>query len=107
MAISLALVPDNDKILFTSVATSPSLATTTLLPVDESQEQIDLLIGSENYDIGHTFSTGAGGLASLGSVCNPIRKAQGVTGGSQPRGEYFDVDFVAHEIGHQLGKPHV
>ena len=107
MALSLELVPDNDKILFTSVATSPFTGNNNASTlIDESQEQIDLLIGSENYDIGHTFSTGAGGLASLGSVCNPIRKAQGVTGSSQPRGEYFDVDFVAHEIGHQLGANH-
>ena len=107
MALSLALVPDNDKILFTSVATSPFTGNSNAsVLIDESQEQIDLLIGPANYDIGHTFSTGAGGLASLGSVCNPVRKAQGVTGSSQPRGEYFDVDFVAHEIGHQLGANH-
>ena len=107
MALSLELVPDNDKILFTSVATSPFTGNDNAsVLIDESQEQIDLLIGPANYDIGHTFSTGAGGLASLGSVCNPIRKAQGVTGSSQPRGEYFDVDFVAHEIGHQLGANH-
>lgn len=107
MALSLELVPDNDKILFTSVAASPFKGNNNAsVLIDESQEQIDLLIGPANYDIGHTFSTGAGGLASLGSVCNPIRKAQGVTGSSQPRGEYFDVDFVAHEIGHQLGANH-
>ena len=107
MALSLQLVPDNDKILFTSVATSPFTGNNNAsVLIDESQEQIDLLIGPANYDIGHTFSTGAGGLASLGSVCNPVRKAQGVTGSSQPRGEYYDVDFVAHEIGHQLGANH-
>lgn len=107
MALSLELVPDNDKILFTSVATSPFTGNNNASTlIGESQVQIDLLIGSEHYDIGHTFSTGAGGLASLGSVCNPLYKAQGVTGSSQPRGEYFDVDFVAHEIGHQLGANH-
>lgn len=107
MALRLQLVPDNDKILFTSIASSPFTGNSNAsILIDESQTQIDQLIGPANYDIGHTFSTGAGGLASLGSVCNPIRKAQGVTGSSQPRGEFFDVDFVAHEIGHQLGANH-
>ena len=107
VALRLALVPDNDKILYTSVATSPFTGNndaSTL--INESQTQIDLVIGAANYDIGHTFSTGAGGLASLGSVCNSLNKARGVTGSSQPTGDYYDVDFVAHEIGHQLGANH-
>ena len=107
MSISLVLIDNNDQILFTSPTTDPFTGNDDAgVLIDESQAQIDLIIGSENYDVGHTFSTGAGGLASLGSVCSATRKAQGVTGSSQPRGDYFDVDFVAHELGHQFGGNH-
>jgi subtilisin-like proprotein convertase family protein len=107
MSISLVLVDNNDQILFTSPTTDPFTGNDDAgVLIDESQTQIDLIIGSENYDVGHTFSTGAGGLASLGSVCSAASKAQGVTGSSQPQGDYFDVDFVAHELGHQFGGNH-
>ena len=107
MSISLVLVENNDQILFTSPTSDPFTGNSDAsVLINESQTQIDLIIGSENYDIGHTFSTGAGGLASLGSVCNATQKARGVTGSSQPRGDYFDVDFVAHELGHQFGGNH-
>ena len=78
MAISLQLVPNNDDIVYTAPFTDPFTGNddaSTL--IDESQTQIDLVIGDENYDIGHTFSTGAGGLASLPSVCVTGRKAKG------------------------------
>ncbi len=74
--------------------------------IDESQNLCDNTIGSDNYDIGHTFSTGAGGLAGLGVLCSNGQKGRGVTGTNSPIGDTYDVDYVAHEIGHQFGASH-
>lgn len=106
VAVSLNLVADNDKVVFVSPANDPFTANndgSELL--DESQSVITQNIGTANYDIGHTFSTGAGGIAQLESVCGP-QKARGVTGASNPVGDPYDIDYVAHEMGHQFGASH-
>jgi hypothetical protein len=55
-----------------------------------------------NYDIGHNFNTG-GNAGCIGCVCTTGSKGSGMTGVPNPTGDSFDIDYVAHEIGHQMG----
>ena len=72
----------------------------------ENQAWIDTRLGNGAYDIGHVFGTGPGGVARIGSACSPLDKAKGVSGFSNPVGDPFYIDLVAHEIGHQLQANH-
>ncbi len=107
-SIHFNLVANNDLIVFVNANTDPfssSNSNATSL-ITASQTQITNLIGSTNFDIGHTFSTGGGGLAGLGVICNDAQKARGITGSPQPTGDAYDIDYVAHEMGHQFGGNH-
>ena len=106
LAIQFVLVNDESKLIYTNPATDPYTNDSPGTLLDQNQENIDRVIGSANYDIGHVFGTGGGGLAALRVVGIDGMKARGETGSSSPRGDFFDVDYVAHEMGHQFGANH-
>ncbi|CAM1346189.1 Protein of unknown function precursor containing a C-terminal secretion signal. Putative metalloprotease [Tenacibaculum crassostreae] len=106
LAVRMVIVGNNENLIFLDPNTDDLTNDNADLLIDESQQKCDSVIGDSNYDIGHTFSTGGGGLATLNSVCISGSKAEGITGRSQPVGDSFDVDYVAHEIGHQFGATH-
>lgn len=107
LSVRLNLIANDSVLIYTDTLTDPYTGNNDAnILISESRTNIPTVIGSANYDIGHTFSTGAGGLATKGQVCVNNFKAAGVTGQPNPTGDPFDIDFVAHEMGHQFGANH-
>ncbi len=74
--------------------------------INESPGVINAAIGLDGYDIGHVYGTGGNnGVAQLNSPCTS-NKGRGVTLRSNPTGDPFNIDYVAHEMGHQFGAGH-
>lgn len=106
LSIHMSLVPNNDLIIYPDALTDPYSNGGGAL--NQNTPNLNAVIGSANYDIGHVFTTGSGGVAGLGVVCGS-GKGRGTTGLSNPAelvSDTFYIDFVAHEVGHQFGGNH-
>lgn len=110
LAVTMQLVANQDALIFTAPSTPGDTLSFNNLNagglMEANQRLCDRVIGDANYDIGHAFSTGAGGLSEVGVVCKAHYKAKSVTGNENPTGDGFDIDYVAHEIGHEFGSNH-
>jgi subtilisin-like proprotein convertase family protein len=112
LAVTLIFIADNDQLIyFGNVAADPwdgEYNTQTGFTIDGT-------VGFGSYDIGHNFNTDGGGNAGcIGCVCSMnedpdsgFHKGTGMTGMDNPTGDAFDIDYVAHEMGHQFGGFHV
>lgn len=110
LGVTLQLISNNDTLVYIDPATDPFTATQNsninTNTQTANQTNTDNIIGNGNYDIGHVFCSGDGGIADKAGLCDPGFEARAATGKVNPTGDAFDVDYVVHEIGHQFGAEH-
>ncbi|MEO5735123.1 MAG: M12 family metallo-peptidase, partial [Rubrivivax sp.] len=120
-SIRMVLINDNDRLNLDTAAqmtgangpcggaacyTAAQAGSCTSPTLSRNRIVTGLLVGARNFDIGHiALGVNGGGVASLG-VVGGNSKAQGCTGIPTPTGDFFAVDYVAHEMGHQFSGNH-
>lgn len=111
LALHLNLVANTTSVFYYNAATDPYSPASQLSNWNaQLQSTLTSVIGEANYDIGHLFgaSGGGGNAGCIGCVCTNGSKGSGYTSPADgiPQGDNFDIDYVVHEVGHQLGANH-
>lgn len=111
MAVTFVVIANTTSVIYTNANTDPYSPASQMGNWNgQLQSTLTSVIGEANYDIGHLFGrTGGGGNAGcIGCVCVNNQKGSGITSPADgiPQGDTFDIDYVAHEIGHQMGANH-
>ena len=106
VAVRLILIENAADVFYYDGATDPFTNGNLNQMINQNQSNMASVIGNSNYDVGHIFGTGGGGLAQLNVPCVNSSKARGGTALNSPIGDPFYIDYVSHEIGHQFGGRH-
>lgn len=107
-----AVIQDLPNIIYLDPATDPYTNSLNL----QLQQTLTQQVGNAGYDMGHLFNAhptdGNGNAGSIGSTCvdpataTTLAKGSAFTQMPSPMGDAFDIDYAAHEMGHQLGANH-
>jgi chitodextrinase len=130
LGVHLNLVASSTNVIYYTPGTDPYTAFNVGNGLDDWNTQLQnainttltgagttLAANNAAYDIGHMFgaSGGGGNAGCIGCVCvNGVSggagstKGRGITSPADniPTGDNFDIDYVVHEVGHQLGGTH-
>lgn len=113
LAVHLNLVANDTAVFYYDAATDPYANAAQGASGKwnaQLQKTLTAVIGEANYDIGHLFgaSGGGGNAGCIGCICVDGSKGSGFTSPADgiPQGDNFDIDYVVHEVGHQMGANH-
>jgi len=106
--VRVVLIANNDAVIYLNASTDP-FGTSSGSWNSQTQTTCTNVIGSANYDIGHLVHRGPtnnGNAGCIGCVCTSGSKGSGWTSYIDLASDYFVVDYLTHEMGHQFGGNH-
>lgn len=103
---SFRVVAESERVIFTDHRDDPFLTEDPEELLERAQSVLDCRVGSDRYDVGHVLNTAGHSLAQPESAGRDGLKGRGATGVDGIGGNVFDLAYLAHELGHQLGAGH-